>query len=160
MFVYTYIHAHIYMYVYTYTHTRDRVHGHYCTGKICYPSSPEEGSRGLQLCRASSWVWAHSSSSGYGRGHERGLHPAPTTLSPAMQERTAANLWKTLLQGHGCTLEPANPQSSRLVLLQKQHHRLTGHNFPCTMQLSSCGREFQFISCFLIFLPLQLQQGC
>lgn len=86
----------------------------------------------------------------------------PQPSPPAIQERTAANLWKTILQGHGCTLEPANPQSSRLVLLQKQHHRLTGHNFPCTMQLSSCSREFQFLSCFLIFffLPLQLQQGC
>lgn len=63
-----------------------RVPGHYCTAKVSYSSSPGEGSRRLQLCRASSQAWAHGSSSGSCSGHERWLHQAPTVPSPALQE--------------------------------------------------------------------------
>lgn len=48
-------------------------------------------------------------------------------------------------------------------LTQKQPHRPANCGFPCTMQLSSCSREFQFISHgggFFFFFPLlQPQQG-
>lgn len=63
-----------------------RVPGHYCTAKVSYSSSPGEGSRRLQLCRACSQAWAHGSSSGGCSGHERWLHLAPTVPSPALQE--------------------------------------------------------------------------
>lgn len=112
------------MYIYTYTLTMGTVAGYYCTAKISYSSSPGEGSRRLQLCRAGSQVWAHGSSSGCCSGHDRGLSRAPTASSPPLQEsrehlQTSGKLsskvlgapWSKQLPSHPSRCSCAGPDS-------------------------------------------------
>ena len=157
------------MYIYTYTHTMGRVPGHYCTAKISYSSSPGEGSRRLQLCRASSHVWAHGSSPGCGSGHEGGCVklPQPPPLPCKRAENSCKPLenspprpWVHPGAGNSPAIQAGAPAQG---LTQKQCHQPTSCKFPCTTQLSSCcplaAENFSLFLMWVFFPLLQPQQG-